>query len=218
MKRLFVSFVPFVSFAVLGLCQVTPPPTQTGTTTITGGGTSGTPAAGVVSVQGPVADAGTNTGAPVPIGIHSPTGIRWAASTNNVSPGDGGTRILASAPWMRGSSTGFDPLYHCPNTASISVTAANTTEIIAATASQNIRICSISISMSAAGTAQLKNGTGTDCGTGTTNISGAMNLATGTPLSLGSGIGAVVTVPTSNAFCIAAVTGNVNGWVSFVKF
>lgn len=117
------------------------------------------------------------------------------------------------------NGTSWDRALSCPNTAAVSVTAGNTTEIVALTASQVIRICSIVISTSLAGTAQFIYGTGTNCGTGTTNISGAINLATATPLAItAAGGGSLMRSASANAFCIAAVTGNVSGFITYAKF
>ncbi len=87
--------IPLTVAAIIWVAygQISPSPKGTA-------GVSGTPGTAVQSVQGPVAEGGTNTGAPVPIGIHSPTGIRWWAATNNLSDGDGGTRLPAVAQWL----------------------------------------------------------------------------------------------------------------------
>jgi len=104
----------------------------------------------------------------------------------------------------------------CPNTATVSVTAGDTTQIVALSGSTNIKVCSMAISMTAAGTAQFVSGTGSNCGSGTANITGAIPLATGVPLSLAAPIGGtLLSAGASNALCIAAVTGNVVGFIGY---
>ncbi len=92
--------IPLTVAAIIWVAygQISPSPKGTA-------GVSGTPGTAVQSVQGPVAEAGTNTGAPVPIGIHSPTGIRYIVSTNNIADGDGGTRLPAVANWGYNGAT-----------------------------------------------------------------------------------------------------------------
>lgn len=117
------------------------------------------------------------------------------------------------------NGTNTDRGFTCPNTAAISVTAGNTTQIVALSGSTIIRVCSIAVSMSAAGTAQFVYGTGSNCGTGTTNITGAMTLATGTPMTLAAPAGSsVMRGAAANALCVAAVTGNVTGWLSYAQY
>lgn len=117
------------------------------------------------------------------------------------------------------SGTNWDRSLSCPNSAVINVTAASTTQIVALVAAQTIRICSFAISMSAAGTAKFVYGTGANCGTGTTDLTGAMTLATGSPLALNSGGGgALLRTASANALCVTAVTGNVVGFVNYAQF
>lgn len=107
----------------------------------------------------------------------------------------------------------------CNLTATVSVTAAATTQIVALTAGQTIRVCAFSVSMSAAGTAQFVYGTGTNCGTGTTSITPAVPLATATPWTQSIGPGAVLfQTAAANALCVAAVTGNVVGYITYAKY
>jgi hypothetical protein len=117
------------------------------------------------------------------------------------------------------SGTNWDRQLNCPNSAVINVTAAATTQIVALVAAQTIRICSFAISMSAAGTAKFVYGTGSNCGTGTTDMTAAMTLATGTPLTFGNANGgAALKTASANALCVVAVTGNVVGFVNYAQF
>lgn len=127
------------------------------------------------------------------------------------------TGLQAIEPMQFNGAT-WDRAFSCPNTAVINVTAAATTEIVPLTGGQTIRVCSFGFAMSAAGTTQFVNGTGTNCGTGTANVSGAIPLATGTPLAMGDGTAAVFRTPVSNALCVAAVTGNAVGFLTWAKY
>lgn len=148
----------------------------------------------------------------------SNTGSDGIADTIGQLVDGGGTgRITGMAPYSFNGTT-WDRNFTCPLSAVVNVTAGATTEIVALTASQVIRVCSFAVSMSAAGTAQFVYGTGTNCGTGTTSITGAIPLATGTPLELSAGLGSLFRTASANALCVAAVTGNVVGFVSYVKY
>ena len=106
----------------------------------------------------------------------------------------------------------------CRYTAAVSVTAGNTTEIVALTTSQRIRICNIAVSLSATGTMKFVTGTGTNCGTGTADLTSAMTLATGTPLTSNASPGQyLVEAPVSQAVCITSATGNTVGWINYDK-
>jgi hypothetical protein len=138
-------------------------------------------------------------------------------AVDGLSNATNGLATLANNNVYNGST--WDRQYTCNSSAVVNVTAGATTEIVALTGSQIIRVCSFGISMSAAGTAAFVYGTGTNCGTGTTSLTGAMPLATGTPMAVSGGAGGnVFRGAVSNALCVAAVTGNVVGWVNYAKF
>lgn len=129
----------------------------------------------------------------------------------------GGNLLQTVGPYKFNGST-WDRDFTCPSTAVINVTAAATTELVALTAAQTIRVCSFVITESLAGTAQFVYGTGSNCGTGTTNITGAMALATSGVLAISSGNGSVFRTASANALCLAAVTGNITGFVTYAKY
>lgn len=121
-------------------------------------------------------------------------------------------------PYLFNGST-WDRQFTCPNTVAVNVTAGSTTQIVALSGTTVIRVCSMSLSMSAAGTAGVYTGTGTNCGTGTTALVQDMTLATGTPLSLSAPSGSsLVRSSAGGELCVKAVTGNVTGFVSYVQF
>lgn len=136
---------------------------------------------------------------------------------NNVSGAAAGNHPLLTMPLVFNGST-WDREFTCPNSAVVNVTAAATTQLVALSGSTNIRVCSVAITMSAAGTAQFVSGTGANCGTGTANVTGAFTLATGTPLALSAANGSLFRAGASNALCLAAVTGNVTGVISYAQF
>lgn len=199
-------------------------------------------------VQGTVASAATDSGNPVKTGcVYNSslptftTGQRADCQANShgsleailldsngnairsASPGNS-TTISASyldtfalGALYNGASA--DMAFTCANSAAVNVTAGNTTQIVGLSGSTVIRVCSVALSMSAAGTAGIYTGTGTNCGTGTTALVQDMTLATGTPLALSATAGgSLVRTTAGGALCVKAVTGNVTGVITYAQF
>ncbi len=117
-----------------------------------------------------------------------------------------------------GSST-FDPGFTCPSSAVINVAAAATTQIVALASSQIIRVCSFVISGDTlATTATFVYGTGANCGSGTTSITGAMRLPDEGSIALSGMNGSLFRTIASNALCLTAATGAVTGFVTYAQY
>lgn len=103
--------------------------------------------------------------------------------------------------------------------AAISITSATTTQLIPAISSESIGITAFNIIASGSGNIKLVYGTGTNCGTGQTDLTGNYPLAASSGISSGAGIGLVLIAPPGNAVCAvtsAAVT--MAGSIAFVQF
>lgn len=101
----------------------------------------------------------------------------------------------------------------------IAVSSATTAELIAASTGKTIYISNWNVVSSAAGTFKFVYGTGTNCGTGTTDLTGAYTFGTSTVVSVGNGLGVVIAVPPSNALCITSTsTVNAQGSISYSQF
>lgn len=125
---------------------------------------------------------------------------------------------LGTSPFLYNGAT-QDQAFTCPNTAAVNVTAGNTTQIVGLSGSTVVRVCSITLSMSAAGTMGVYTGTGTNCGTSTATLIQDMTLATGTPLAQSAPEGgALVRSSAGGEICIKAVTGNVTGSLTYAQF
>jgi hypothetical protein len=124
---------------------------------------------------------------------------------------------LSIAPLVFNGST-WDRQFTCPSSAVINV-AAGTTELVALTASQVIRVCSFTITgVTALTTATFVYGTGAACGTSQVALTGAMQLGVSTSISnTGSG-GSLFRTASANALCLTAVTGTVTGFLSYAKY
>lgn len=147
------------------------------------------------------------------------TGAPWSVN----GPAASGAAPSGNPLWFSGLGSGATggllyPQTNCDQSAIVNVTAANTTQLVALTASRSIRVCSWAVSISLAGTAQFVSGTGSNCGSGTANLTGALSIATGVTSNQGSGSGELFHTPAGNALCLAAVTGNVTGVVSYAVY
>lgn len=94
-----------------------------------------------------------------------------------------------------------------------------TAELVALDTAKTIWVTSFNVVSAGTGTIKFVYGTGTACGTGTTDLTGAYNLTANGYVAVGSGLGAVLSVPKGNALCITT-TGAVqrSGSVSYAQF
>lgn len=102
--------------------------------------------------------------------------------------------------------------------ASLSVSTATTTEIVPLVAGRQIFVTAFAFLAGGTGNVKLVYGTGTNCGTGTTDLTPSFPLVAQAGLSYGSGSGVVVPVPVGKALCAttsAAVT--MTGLVTYTQ-
>lgn len=161
---------------------------------------------------------------PVPIaGSSSPTfigqqqtGIDGTSNNNLISTLPGFQGILSSGNFIFNGSS-WDRLIVCTHTSTFSV-ASTTSQVIALSSGQSIRICSFDINPATitAGSTDIVYGTGVNCVTGLTTLTGAYTLPAAAVVDITpSTLSALspLTVPASQAVCIRAVTSTVNGFI-----
>jgi hypothetical protein len=107
-----------------------------------------------------------------------------------------------------------------PNIPKIAKTLTATGEQVALTTGQTIYVCGFYATLGGtAPTVKLQYGTGTNCGTGSVDLTGAFAPApNGTPLTMSSG-GTIAATAVSNALCIvlAGTTPTIAGLLTYVK-
>lgn len=131
--------------------------------------------------------------------------------------GNGTALVVAADEWLWNGAS-WDKATACANTATVSVTAGNTTQIVALSGTTVIRVCSFTVAISLTGSAQWITGTGTNCGT-PTSITAAVPLLTATPWGLSAGGGQTLFRGSAGGeLCLAAVTGNVTGFVTYAQY
>lgn len=118
-----------------------------------------------------------------------------------------------------GAAGVLSPIPACDSSAVVNVAAGATTQIVPLTASRSVRVCAFSISSDTTlSSARWVYGTGTNCGTGTTNLTGAYALGVNSIIASGAGIGQLFSTAASNALCLAAVAGGITGVVTYAVY
>lgn len=104
--------------------------------------------------------------------------------------------------------------------ASISVAAGTlaASRIITGVSGKSIYITSIALIPVATAVVTFTTGTGTNCGTGTANLTGAMTFAAGQTLTYGVGNGAVLVAPQGNDVCLTIATAGAPGSITYSIF
>lgn len=162
-------------------------------------------------IQGSMA-LGNNNGSVVPIRIDLASGgTVIAGSPGGGIDGIGNSNIAylggSNAPGAVASflfnGTSWDRQVKCPTAVPITIGAGATFQVVAPVAGQKVRICALVMTESVAGTLQGIEGTGGTCGTGTTNVTGAMTGIIGQPITLAMGPTSVLQTNVSgDGFCL----------------
>lgn len=112
----------------------------------------------------------------------------------------------------------LDPCFNSPkSTASVAISTATTTSLVALAAGKAVYLCGFSASVGASTTLQFEYGTGAACVTTQTVLTGAITPATGVVISFNSD-GTDLTAPAGNALCLVSTgTGGINGFITYVQ-
>ncbi len=101
----------------------------------------------------------------------------------------------------------------------IAVTTNTTTQLVALKSGQSILVTAVAVISSGTGDIQFVAGTGTNCATGQTTLTGNIPLTAQVGFAPGSGIGVILVVPKSQALCIVTDQSvNMEGWLAYAQF
>lgn len=166
-----------------------------GTTILTGNGTT---AAGSQRVTVASDSAARAVGGEGPTGSAVPSGARLTGVQS-------GANMVA--------------MLQASASAPINVSTATTTQLVALSASTKIYVTSFDVIAGGAGNITFVYGTGTNCGTGQTALTGAYPLTAQAGIAKGSGIGPILVVPAGNALCVlTSAAVQMSGSVSYTQF
>jgi hypothetical protein len=104
------------------------------------------------------------------------------------------------------------------NQISIAGTVAAATKIVTGLSGKQIYVTALALVPVATSVVTFTYGTGTNCGTGTTSITGAMTFSAGQVLTHGSGYGTVMVLPQGVDLCITIATAVAPGTLSYSIF
>ena len=178
----------------------------------TGSGTNVTVLNVPLPVQGAETEGAASVGDPVRIS-------GWDGTDSYTLKTDVNGELLTDSQnqLFDGNASAWFNQYGCTESAVITLTA-GTTEIVPLAASEVIRVCKIVVSWDAVVDLEYVYGTGADCVTGTTALTGVIQDLLAITDDLTSNQSALL-VPVSEAFCIRQ-TGAVNGggYVVFARY
>lgn len=108
------------------------------------------------------------------------------------------------------------------STAAINISAAGTTKVITGTAAKVTTVygggVTLNTGSSTAQTLQFVYGTGTNCGTGTTVITGTLSPGTATYIPLGQAVNGSFSAPAGQDVCaVTSATANAGGWLYYAQ-
>lgn len=103
------------------------------------------------------------------------------------------------------------------NTIPIAGTVATSTRIVTGTAGKSIYVTSVALAPVSTSVVTFTAGTGTNCGTNTTSLTGAMTFA-GQGFAVGSGYGAIWALPSGYDLCVTIATAAAPGSLAYSKF
>ena len=106
----------------------------------------------------------------------------------------------------------WDRQVKCPTAVPITIAAAGTSQIVAPSGGKLGRVCGIFLAVSTGGTLQITEGTGSTCGTGTTNISGLMTMPVGMTPMFSADSSLLQANVVGDGICLTSTTAVAAGW------
>lgn len=131
-----------------------------------------------------------------------------------------GSAVPAKASYMGAVSSGnLTGLIQSDASAFLDMSTATTTQIVALSSGKVIKVTSYALHASGTTNAKFVYGTGSNCATGTTQITSNLNLTASDGMARGNGTGVLFTVPASNALCVVNSAAQVlSADVSYTQF
>ncbi len=146
--------------------------------------------------------------------------ISRPVSTQDLAGGTTGSAVPSTARYIGGNSSGnLAGIVACDSSTNLQMTTATTTQLVALVSGKAIFVCQFLVNGAGSTTVKFVAGTGTACGTGTTNLTQPFTVASGTNVTMGAGIGYVFKTASGNALCAtnsAAATANIQ--VAYTQF
>ncbi len=146
------------------------------------------------------------------VGIEGHAGAAIDGPTGSAAPAN----ALEAGVVSSGNLVG---LIQADNSASINVSTATTTQLVPLSSGKKIYVTSYDVVAGGTGNLTFEYGAGSNCGTGTTALTGAYNLTAQSGIAKGNGLGPVLVVPAGNALCVLTTAAvQMSGSVSYTEF
>ncbi len=131
-----------------------------------------------------------------------------------------GAAVPLSGTYVGANSAGLlTGIIQADNSASINITTATTTQLVALSSGKKIYVTAFDILAGGTGNITLVYGTGGSCAVGTTALTGVYNLTAQAGISKGTGLGPVLVVPASNGLCaLTSAAVQMSGSVAYTRF
>lgn len=157
-----------------------------------------------------------------------PAGAATAANQNATAAGTSATSaqavqgVTGGVPMpTAGANTGgsLTGIIQAGVSVPINISSATTTQLVAAVSGKATYVTAWDVIAAGTGNIVLEYGAGSNCGTGTTALTGAYNLVAQLGIAKGSGLGPVLVVPAGNALCaVTSAAVQMSGSVSYTQF
>lgn len=140
--------------------------------------------------------------------------------TQDASSSATGSAVPAKAMYQGAVSSGnLVGLIQADASAKVSISTNTITQVVALASSKKIYVTSFNLHAAGTTTSKWVYGTGSNCGTGTTDLTDLYDFTASDGMSSGSGIGPVLVVPASNALCISnSAAVHVGGSIAYTQF
>lgn len=124
----------------------------------------------------------------------------------------------AACAMLAGPAFAQPYIVQAERSAPITTASAATTELVAAVTGQQTIVTHFDFLSVGTTNVTLVYGTGSNCATGTTSLTGAYNLTAQSGMSVGNGTGIIIPVPAGKALCITNSQAiQVSGLVSYLQ-
>lgn len=172
---------------------------------VVGAGTAGTANSGVMTVQG--------IASMTPLLANPGTAANWGVGAT-------GSAVPANAQLSGAVSSGnLTGIIQADNSAPVNISTATTTQIVGLVSGKKIYVLNYALIAGAADNVTFEYGTGTNCATGTTALSGALPIAANGGATDGGGLGPILIVPAGNALCIlTSAAVQLSGHLAYTQF
>lgn len=148
----------------------------------------------------------------------------FSSSTLVTNAGSGkgatGSAVPANAHYMGANSSGnLTGIIQADASAKVSISTNTITQIVALSSGKKIYVTNFNLHSAGTTTSKFVYGTGSNCGTGTTDLTDLYDFTASDGIVSGGGLGPVLVVPASNALCVSnSAAVHVGGSLAYTQF